>query len=498
MKMKTCGVYIGLLGMGMAVMGIPPARAQNRMETSGVTIASAAPPASEPAAAPAPTPAPTPAELDKRIEALEQELAELRGELETRKKTEESAAAVATPVQPAPAPQETKEPAKTTIASLLGPTSLSGFIDVYWNYNANHPTPSNILSGGLGQEVNGFRAFDTNSNQFALNMVELILDKPPDASASGAGRTGYHVALGFGQAMNAVNGAEPVANRLGFGDGFFAQNLKEAYFSYVAPVGKGLQVDVGKYVTPMGAEVIETKDNWNYSRGLLFTYAIPFFHFGARSKYTFNDKYSLTGYLANGSNSIVDNNSGKMYGLTFGWNPTKKISFAQTYMAAPETTIGAFGPNLNVNDYWRQTWDSVLSYNATSKLSFLANFDYGRGDRTVLDSEATPPTLSDPVYWTGIAGYLKYAFNDNNYLAARYEYFEDHDGFVTGTGIPRLHFNEVTATYQRTLATHLLTRFEYRRDISNQPVFLKVTRSVFAQDTATLGLIFLFDSRDAK
>jgi len=33
-------------------------------------------------------------------------------------------------------------------------------------------------------------------------------------------------------------------------------------------------------VTPAGAEVVESKDNWNYSRGLLFAWAIPYFHFG--------------------------------------------------------------------------------------------------------------------------------------------------------------------------------------------------------------------------
>ena len=70
-------------------------------------------------------------------------------------------------------------------------------------------------------------------------------------------------------------------------------------------------VDVGKFVTPMGAEVIESKDNWNYSRDFLFTRAIPFYHFGARAKYTFNDKYSATGYVLNGWNNIVDSNSGQ-------------------------------------------------------------------------------------------------------------------------------------------------------------------------------------------
>ena len=137
---------------------------------------------------------------------------------------------------------------------------------------------------------------------------ELVVDKAPDASNS---RTGYHVALGFGQAMNVVNASEPKAGLN------FDQYLKEAYFSYLAPVGKGLQVDVGKFVTPNGAEVIETKDNWNYSRSLLFTYAIPYFHFGMRAKYAFNDKYSLTGFFVNGWNNVLDNNTGKTNGNEF-------------------------------------------------------------------------------------------------------------------------------------------------------------------------------------
>jgi hypothetical protein len=45
-----------------------------------------------------------------------------------------------------------------------------------------------------------------------LNLVELVVDKAPDVTNS---RTGYHVALGFGQAMNAVNASEPQAG-LGF------------------------------------------------------------------------------------------------------------------------------------------------------------------------------------------------------------------------------------------------------------------------------------------
>ena len=43
-------------------------------------------------------------------------------------------------------------------------------------------------------------------------------------------------------------------------------NVQQAYISYLAPVGKGLTLDFGKFVTPVGFEPTESKDNNNYSR----------------------------------------------------------------------------------------------------------------------------------------------------------------------------------------------------------------------------------------
>ena len=404
----------------------------------------------------------TPTALNRRIEDLEKQLAELKTQVAAGKKEDTPATPpAAVPAQnlvatgpPSPAP------GSPTIASLLGPTSLSGFVDLYYNYNSNQPA----------SRTNGFRSFDTASNQFALNLVELVVDKTPDATNS---RTGYHIALGFGQAINAVNGTDPA----GLG---FDQYLKEAYFSYLAPVGKGLQIDAGKFVTPNGAEVIETKDNWNYSRGLLFSYAIPYFHYGLRAKYAFNDKYSLTGFVVNGWNNVVDNNTGKTYGMSLGWNPTKKLGFVQNYMAGPELS--------NNNSDWRQLWDTVVTYTPTSKLSFMANYDYGHGDRVA--------GVANPVYWTGIAGYIKYVATPKYTVATRYEYYDDPYGFTTATA---QHFNEVTGTLERTIASHILSRLEFRHDSSDHPTFVKGNGlPVSAQNTMTAGVVFMFDTREAK
>ena len=216
-------------------------------------------------------------DLASRIDSLEKQLADLKSQMEAQK------AAAAAPPAATPAPAAAAlpgaapaaAPAPTGLAGLLGPTTLSGFVDVYYGYNSNQPA----------NRTTALRNFDINSSQFALNMLELVADKAPDATAS---RVGYHIALGFGQAMNLVNAGEFASPNLpGTPVGLppstitnFDQYLKEGYLEYLAPAGKGLQINVGKFVTPAGAEVIETKDNWNYSRSLLFSWAIPYFHFG--------------------------------------------------------------------------------------------------------------------------------------------------------------------------------------------------------------------------
>ena len=199
------------------------------------------------------------ADLSGRIDSLEKQLADLRSQMDAQKAAA-AAAAAPTPAPAAavlPAAAPAAAPAPTGLAALLGPTTLSGFVDVYYGYNSNQPA----------DRTTAFRNFDINSCQFALNMLELVADKAPDATAS---RLGYHIASGLwtGDEHRQCNRAHlrtPAGPRTNFD-----QYLKEGYLEYLAPVGKGLQINVGKFVTPAGAEVIETKDNWNYSRGSAF------------------------------------------------------------------------------------------------------------------------------------------------------------------------------------------------------------------------------------
>ena len=399
-----------------------------------------------------------------KIDALQKELEAIQAQIDQLKKQQgQKQAAPSSSAPEAPAAEGTSpEPnQKENLAeTLFNSTTISGSVDGYYGLDFNHPADRQA----------GLRVFDNYTDQFSLNLAEVVIKRSPDTDT----RLGYNLIFGYGNAINVVNNSEPVAGP------FFDRNVVQAYASYLVPIGKGLQLDFGKFVTPAGAEVIETAPNWNYSRGILFGYAIPFYHFGLRAAYAFNPKVTLTGYLVNGWNDIVAPNTGKTYGFSLAWAPSPKVSVTQNYLAGPQMA--------NTNSHWRHLTDTVVQFNVTPKLSLLENFDWGGGDMV--------PGVANSVHWTGFATYARYTFNNQYAFTVRYEYYDDHDGFTTGTV---QDINEYTLTLERTFAHHLISRLEFRRDMSNAPFFPRGAAELSKnQNTLDFGMVYVFDIHAAR
>jgi Putative beta-barrel porin-2, OmpL-like. bbp2 len=343
--------------------------------------------------------------------------------------------------------------AQGTASSPAPSTELGGLVDLYYDFYSTKPT-------GDAQ----YRNFDTRHNQFALSMAEVWVSKAPTADS----RAGFKVRLNFGPAAsNFINAYEP--------GGAPYQNIEEAFASYLAPAGKGLQIDFGKFVTPLGAEVIEAKDNANYSRSLLFVLAIPIYHAGVRLNYAPTDKVSVMGGVVNGWNNVVENNTGKTLMGNVTFKPTGELSFIETYMGGPEQA----GNNGN----WRHVSDTVVSYTASPTLTLMANYDYGH------ESYATTPSA----HWQGIALYAKIQANKSVTFTPRYEYYDDASGWSTGV-LQKL--NEFTATLELKGNDNLLWRIEYRGDFSDQPVFKSDTGALKKnQQSIGFGLLYSFASK---
>ena len=115
----------------------------------------------------------------------------------------------------------------------------------------------------------------------------------------------------------------------------------------------------------------------------------------------------------------------------------------------------------------------------------MGNYDYG------IDTL----TAGGKVHWQGVAGYLRYAPTGRLAFTPRCEWFDDHNGFSTGTA---QRVKEFTMTGEYKLRPTLITRFEFRRDWSNQPFFPKSDPTLFArsQSTVLAGLIWTFGTRE--
>jgi hypothetical protein len=337
--------------------------------------------------------------------------------------------------------------------TFLESIQVTGFVDVYYNWNFNQTSPEAL------------RNFDIRHNSFSLNYAEVAVAKAPTEQS----RAGFRMDFGAGDTANLVNSFEP-------GGTDFLKYVQQAYVSFLAPAGNGLSIDFGKFVTPAGGEVIETKDNFNYSRGLLFSLAIPYYHAGVRAGYSFNDKVSLTGFLVNGWNNVEDNNKDKTVGASLTVKPTDKATVIANYLVGNEQADDDDGSGV------RNLIDLVGTYTATDKVSVLGNFDYGHDK-----------VAGDTVDWYGVAVGLKYQATPTFAFSPRYEIFNDPDGFATGQ---RQTLQEITLTAEYKIPAGFIARFEFRNDFSDKKFFtndhdvLKKTQPTFA-----IGLIYAFDSK---
>ncbi len=336
---------------------------------------------------------------------------------------------------PTPAPSPSPEPSKIDVVA---------FVDTYYGYNFNKVDPS-------------LHPFDVQHNTFSLSLAEVNLTKTPTADS----RVGFRADLDFGKTADLVASAEPASD----GRQIY-EHIQQAYVSLLT--GK-VQWDAGKFVTPMGAEVIESQDNWNYSRSILFGYAIPFYHVGVRATYTVDPKTTLAAQLVNGWNNSSENNGDKTLHLSLTWKPNANLTWVVNDMFGKEAPSTAA-----VRDV-RNLFDTTLTYNLTPKVALQANLDYGKeGD----------------VKWWGIDGYAKYQATANWDLVGRYEYVDDSQGGFMGIGAKA---QSLTLTSDHLIAGGLRTRFEYRLDHTSDNFFTKSDGSkTNNQSTLTVGLVYLF------
>jgi hypothetical protein len=370
---------------------------------------------------------------------------------------------------------------------------LSAFVDV--GYTKNWNDPRLVLT-------NPGRMFDTHSNGFLFNMGEVMLEKVASADSP----AGIRLKMGMGKDAGFLASTENLGTSAQF-------DIVEGYVEYLAPIANGIDFKVGKMATLAGYEVIESKDNWSYSRSLLFTWAIPLTHTGVRATYAFIDQISLTLGYVNGWNMIADNNNGKTFEGQLNLNPTSWLNVIVNSYYGPELAPPGTAGNINSSGDQRYVVDLCATV-SVSTWKFGLNYDSG-DDQQLGGAPTAKNPRGTPDNWAGGAVYIKDQFTRWYAPSIRAEYFRDGKGGVSGfaastpggpantgftidndglTQAGKIHLWEVTFENEFKINDNLIFRLEYRHDRASKRVFQEGldTTGRHGQDTIGAEAIFMF------
>lgn len=409
---------------------------------------------------------------------------------------------------------------------------ISGGASFVYNHNFNNPATN----------LSQLRTSDANTNTFAPTLAQIIFQRVPDAAGSGVERAGFRFRGNFGP--DATMSRARSNTRPGFDNVEF--DPQELYVEYIAPIGNGLDIKMGKINTILGYETFTSWENPNYSRTFGYNLSQAFTTTGIRLTYQFNPVVNLMVAVNNGWDNVNDNNKGKMIegGLTLSphkrWTSYFYASWAaeqsncqgagQGIIPANGCVSGATGTDPKAH---RNVLDMIHTWKVTDMDTLvMENYYVNEENVSVLKPSHNGRWNSSYLYWI-------HDFNDQTQPHAfsgrlRGGIFEDAGGVRTctgavntvggnntcanspgsaannGLGTGATVFNqagvgsgpggapqaltvwEVTYTLQYAIYPTLITRTEYRHDHANKNVFLMGDHATNHQNTLAFNVNYLF------
>jgi hypothetical protein len=367
-------------------------------------------------------------------------------------------------------------PARRPLMALLGDAAtpledagitIGGRVEGSYTYSFSSP-PGNDISG---------RLFDFENQDLTLNQVGFFVDKQVKSDV-----------FDIGGRMEWIYGADSrFIHSLGLFDHMNVDSgpdnqwdLNQLYVDLNIPNFAKLRV--GKFVTPIGYEVIDPTANSLYSHSYMFNYAIPFTHTGVTATFALNEKASL------------------MVGVTRGWDTSLEddndtVDFlGQLSYAMPDANIyltvitGADQPG--DNDNWRTLVDFIYTRKIGDNVTVALNADYA------YEANSGSSVSGSDAQWFGVAAYLGVKMADTVTLNTRIEYFNDQDGARVTGGVGGTSLYEATAGLSirpfahDAIGQHFVIRPEIRFDYSEKKFFDGATDRY--QLTAAVDAIFSF------
>jgi hypothetical protein len=358
--------------------------------------------------------------------------------------------------------------AKGSLEKAVG-LAISGFLDTGYTWSSNHP--------GIPANISG-RYFDKDYTKVTFNDFHLAVEKPEKDWGVGFrfsgdfGRTGelLREATLWGKSFHREPSAE----------------LREAYLTTTIPVGEGIGVKGGLFVTTLGTEILPNPGayNDNISRSFAFNYAIPIRHLGMLFTYPFHKTVTANLGVVTGWDDPRDNNGAPSGMLGVNFTPMDSFGLASNLIFGPEQTHNT--GNMRV------AWSSVATIKPVDPLTLLLEYTLGA------ESKAPVPNGAEDAYWHAMAAIASWGWTDRFTTALRGEVFIDSQaartgGFASSTAERNVTLGEITLTGSYKFTKMLIGRAEFRQDWASHPVFQKGRSSADSnQTTLAFQLLYTF------
>lgn len=388
-------------------------------------------------------------------EQLRKELEQLRSEVDGLKSQQAQNQVQTVPAAGTAQVDAMAADPENPVMTLFKQTKLSGYVDAGYEFSFNHlSVEGSATNGAPGTPTNNpVRVFDNHSNSFYLNSVALSLERRANADMI----VGYRLTLAAGHDPTVFDGT--------------TVTLQEGWLEVLCPIADGVDIKVGKMEKLAGFEVIESMNDWNYSRGLLFGFQ-PFTTTGIRMSYSTGgnnrDMMTATLGLNNGFNppatapggTYVDTNHGKGFEMALAAKPTSDLRVQGYFLIANED--GTLSSSTRDATY---LFDLLAEW-TMGQFSAGADFTWQASQGSIVIPPSALQNRRSAL--DGIALYGKVQANDWFAQTLRVEYASDQQGrflpVTSANGGSGARVIEFTLTSEFKVAKQLIVRAEFRHD----------------------------------
>lgn len=366
--------------------------------------------------------------------------------------------------------------------------NFHGYVEGGYLYDLTVPHDQTASNEAPGDDIYFAGPY---KNSLMLNQADVSIERDMVNLPKGDWDFGFDVEAGYGRDFffTHSNGILDQHNKQaltnnGQGTGNDDQlDLLQAYVQLGIPLGTGLTVEGGKFLSMLGYEKIDPTQNMFYTHSYGFSYGKPYTMTGGLLSYTFSDPStttysSITGGITRGWNQSIYDNNGDVDGVIQFKLHSDSFDLYVNSMIGPEGVL-PYGPS----DYAHWWWvpETILNWRISDQ--FTTAFDVLYGDA---------PATSQ---WLSIATYFQYAIDPHVALGTRVEYYHDGRGVTTGVGGQDINYFELTIGATLTpvpdspFLSTLKIRPEIRGDYADHPVF---DFSKWNEVTASVDVIYRF------